>query len=78
MEKPMNIKNEYPHYAAIEQHIRAARIERVAVIAETIAQFVVDCWNAVKQPPAPAAVIIERRTQPRGESPRMLRKLAHR
>jgi hypothetical protein len=74
----LNINKEYPQYAAVEQHIRAARIERVVAIAETIAEFVVDCWNAVKQPPAPAAVIIERRSQPRGESPRMVRRLAHR
>jgi hypothetical protein len=74
----MDFKTQYPQYAGVQQHIRRENIGRVVVIAETIATFVMDCWNAIQQPPAPAAVILERRGQPRGESPRMVRMLAHR
>jgi hypothetical protein len=60
----MSIRNSYPEYAAIEHHIRRANIGRVVAIAEAIAGFVVMCWNEIKAPPAPAAVIIERRRSP--------------
>jgi hypothetical protein len=57
----MSIKNTYPEYAAIEQHIRRANIERVVPIAEAIADFIVDCWYGLKAPPRSAAIIIEGR-----------------
>ena len=57
----MSTRNNYPEYAAIEHHIRRASIERVPAIAEVIAGFVVMCWNEIKAPPAPSAVIIEQR-----------------
>jgi hypothetical protein len=59
----MNTNNAYPEYAAIQHHLRHARIERAPVIAEAIAAFIVACWDAVKAPPRPAAVIINGRYQ---------------
>ncbi len=72
----MDIKNEYPQYAAIEGHIRAARVERAVVIAEAIASFLVDTWKWIEEPPARAPVIIERRNAVRAATPRLVRKLA--
>jgi hypothetical protein len=60
----MSTRNNYPEYAAIEHHIHRANIGRVPAIAEAIAGFVVMCWNEIKAPPAPAAVIIEQRRGP--------------
>ena len=60
----MDIDN-YPEYAAVEQHIREARLERVVVLANHIADFVADCWNAIKAPPAPAPILIDRRRETR-------------
>ena len=60
----MDIKND-SQYAAVEKHIRKARIERVAYLADAITEFVVDCWNAVKAPPAPPAILIDRRRESR-------------
>ena len=57
----MNSIHNYPEYAAIEQHIRHARIERVVPIAEGIAGFIADCWKEIKGPPRRAAVIINGR-----------------
>jgi len=42
----------YPEYAAIEQHIRRANIERVVGIAEVFADFILDSWSAIKKVPA--------------------------
>jgi hypothetical protein len=74
----MDFMDKYPEYTAVRQHIRRANIERVAGIADGIAQFVVDCWNAIQQPPAPAAVIIDRRREHRGDSARLVQRFAHR
>jgi hypothetical protein len=57
----MSSPNRYPEYAAIEQHIRHARVERVVPIAEGIARLIVQCVNAFKAPPRPAAIIINGR-----------------
>jgi hypothetical protein len=59
----MSTRNTYPEYAAIEQHMRRANIERVAVVAKAIAGFIVACRNAVHAPPRNAAVIINGRYQ---------------
>ena len=57
----MRTQQSYPEYAAIEQHIRNAHIERVIPIAEGISSFLVDLWKEIKGPPRPAAVIINGR-----------------
>jgi hypothetical protein len=54
----MTNTNNYPEYAAIERHLQHAQIQRVVPIAEGIAGFLADCWNEIKGPPRPAAVII--------------------
>jgi hypothetical protein len=74
----MDFKDRYPQYAPIEAHIRRAQIERAVFIAEAIASFVMFCWNEIKKPPAPAAIIIERRRESRGDSLRMVKALSHR
>jgi hypothetical protein len=67
----MSTSNNYPEYAAIEHHIHRAKIARVPAIAEAIAGFVVMCWNEIKAPPAPAAVIIELRRSSSGYERRL-------
>jgi hypothetical protein len=57
--------NNYPEYAAIASHIRYARIERAVMIAHSIAGFVMNVVDAIKAPPAPAAIIIDRRLESR-------------
>lgn len=58
--------NNYPEYVAVEKHIRKARIERVVVVANGISEFVMHCWNAIKAPPAPPAILpIDRRHESR-------------
>lgn len=69
----------YPEYAVIESHIRKARLQRLVMVADTIADFVVDCWNAIKAPPAaPAILPIDRRRESRTGIPRNANRLAHR
>jgi hypothetical protein len=62
----------HPEYTSIERHIRHAHIERVPVIAHAIAGFIVDCWNAIQAPPAPAAILIDRRRESRGSAARIV------
>ena len=70
---------DYPEYAAIESHIRNARVERAIVVAEAISGFVVDCWNAIKAPPAaPAILPIDRRRESRTGVPRATNRFSHR
>jgi len=70
--------NDYPEYVAVEKHIRKARIERVVVIANGISEFVMDCWNAIKAPPAsPAILPIDRRRESRNVA-RGTNRFAHR
>ena len=69
----------YPEYAVIESHIRKARLQRLVMVADTVADFVVDCWNAIKAPPAaPAILPIDRRRESRTGIPRNANRLAHR
>ena len=74
----MNSKNDR-QYAAIEKHIRKAQVGRALVIADALSEFVVDCWNAVKAPPAaPAILPIDRRRESRANSARNSNRLSHR
>ena len=71
--------NNHSEYAAIEKHIRNARIARVVVIADNITGFVMDCWNAIKAPPAPPAILpIDRRRESRTNTTRNSNRFAHR
>jgi len=54
----MKTKSIQPDYSPIQAQIRSAGITRVTVVADAIAQFIVDSWNAIQAPPAPAAVIV--------------------
>jgi len=74
----MSFKTQYPEYAAIEQHIRAARIPRAVALSNAFSGFLVDCWNALKQPPAPAPILIDRRRESRANVSRATARLAHR
>jgi hypothetical protein len=74
----MDIRN-HPEYAPIENHIRDARVERVVILADGIARFIVDCWNALLLPPAPPAILpIDRRRESRSDVARAMPELAHR
>jgi hypothetical protein len=74
----MSTRHNYPEYAAIETHIRAARIERVPAIAEAIVGFIAQTWSFVQEPPAPAPILIDRRRESRGDATRLVKKLATR
>lgn len=70
---------DYPHYAPIEKHIREGGLERTVVIAQAIADFIGDCWNAIKQPaPPPAITPIDRRKTVRHNAPRTVTGFVHR
>lgn len=74
----MDFIDKYPEYAAIEKHIRDARLERVVVIAHAIAGFIVHGWTALNAPPAPAAILIDRRRETRDNVVRAQTRFAHR
>jgi hypothetical protein len=74
----MEFRNQYPDFASLEQHIRKARITRVVAVSNAIAEFVVDCWNALKQPAPPPAILIDRRRESRTNVTRMTTTLGHR
>ncbi len=69
----MDFIRQYPEYLPVAPFISAANIERVPVLAEAIATVVVDLWQALQAPPAPAAVIIERRRTLHLDDPRAVR-----
>ena len=74
----MDIDN-YPEYAVIENQIRKARLQRLVTVADTITDFVVGCWNAIKAPPAaPAILPIDRRRESRHGVSRGTNRFAHR
>ncbi|MGZ5037967.1 MAG: hypothetical protein ACXWG1_12575 [Usitatibacter sp.] len=73
-----NFKTQYPEFAAIERQIRAARVTRAVALSSAISGFILDCWNALKQPPAPAAILIDRRRESRSNVTRAGSRLAHR
>ena len=75
----MSFSKHYPHFAPVENHIRAAGLQRTVAIAEGIAGFVVDCWNAIQQPPAPPAITpIDRRRTVRHNAARAMPGAVHR
>ena len=74
----MDFKVTYPEYLAVERHIRRAGIERVTVLADAITAILLAGWYAIQQPPAPAAILIDRRKESRGEASRSFGRFAHR
>jgi hypothetical protein len=44
----MDFKNSYPDFAAIEAHIRRARVERSVAIAQFLADGIVGSWRGLK------------------------------
>lgn len=75
----MSFSKHYPHFAPVENQIRAAGLQRTVFLAEGIAGFIVDCWNAIQQPPAPPAIMpIDRRRSVRHNAPRATMGAAHR
>ncbi len=73
----MNTRD-FPEYAAIEGHIRKARIERVAYLSRAIAGFVMAIVNELKAPPAAPAIVIDRRRESRSGVSRMTNRFAPR
>ena len=45
----MDIKRDYPDYAAIEEHIRRAHLERSLVLSQLIADLGMQAWNGGKR-----------------------------
>jgi hypothetical protein len=74
----VDFRTRYPDFAPIEQQIRDARLMGAVVVSSAIAEFLVDCWNALKQPAAPAAILIDRRHESRANVTRITTRLAHR
>jgi hypothetical protein len=74
----MDFKTRYPEYAEVEQLIRDAGVMRAVVVSNAIAEFIVDCWNAVKQPAAAAPILIDRRRESRTNVTRLPTRLTHR
>ena len=44
----MDFKNSYPDFAAIEEHIKRARIERSVAIAQYLADVIVGTWRGLR------------------------------
>jgi len=44
----MEFRNAYPDFAAIEEHIRRARVERSVAIAQFLADAIVGTWRGLK------------------------------
>jgi hypothetical protein len=57
----MDTPNNDPDYAAIQHHIRHARIERIVAVSETLSGFIAAVWREIERPPRPAAIIINGR-----------------
>jgi hypothetical protein len=53
----MDFKNSYPDFAAIEAHIRRARVERSVAIAQFLADAVVGTWRGLRKMGASLAQI---------------------
>lgn len=53
----MSFKETYPDYAAIEAHIRRARIERSVALAHLIAEALDGTWRGLKKMGAAVANI---------------------
>jgi hypothetical protein len=74
----MDFRTRYPDYAPVEQQIRDARLTGAVVVSSAIAEFLVDCWNALNQPVAPGPILIDRRRESRANAARTTTRLAHR
>ena len=44
----MDFRNSYPDFAAIEEHIKRARVERSVAIAQFLADMIVGTWRGLK------------------------------
>ena len=74
----MDFKTRYPDFAPVEKQIRNAGLMGAVAVASAMAEFLVDCWNALKQPPAAAPILIDRRSETRNNVARTTNRLAHR
>ncbi len=74
----MDFRTRYPDYAPVEKQIRDAGLVGAVVVSSALAEFLADCWNALKQPPAPAPILIDRRRESRNNVARIATRLAHR
>lgn len=45
----MNFKEKYPDFAAVETHIRAARLERAVALSQTIVGAIESVLNGLKR-----------------------------
>jgi len=73
----MDFKTRYPDFACVEKQVRDAGLVRAVAVSSAIADFIADCWNALKQPPAPAPILIDRRRESRNDVARLTSRLAH-
>jgi hypothetical protein len=74
----MDFKTRYPEYAEIEPLIREARLTNAVAVSSAIAEFIADCWNALKQPTPAAPILIDRRRESRTNVTRLTTRLTHR
>ena len=74
----MDFRTRYPDFAPVEKQIRNAGLTGAVAVSSAIAEFLVDCWNALKQPPAPAPILIDRRRESRSNVARISTRLTHR
>ena len=51
----MDFRNSYPDFAAIEAHIKRARVERSVAIAQFLADAIVGTWRGLMKIGAAAA-----------------------
>ena len=73
-QKAVDIKRDYAggHYNLGYAYLRKGEVNAA------IAEFLVDCWNALKQPPAAAPILVDRRRESRNDVARITTRLAHR
>ena len=44
----MDFRNSYPDFAAVEEHIKRARVERSVAIAQFLADAIVGTWRGLR------------------------------
>ena len=74
----MDFKTRYPDFASVEKQVRDAGLVRAVAVSSAIAEVLVGCWNALRQPPAAAPILIDRRRESRNDVARITTRLAHR
>lgn len=74
----MDFRTRYPDFAPVEKQIRDAGLTRAVAVSSALAEFLVDCWNALKQPPSAAPILIDRRRESRNNVARNTTRIAHR